>query len=64
MVTLRQTTRFWVEVVICKFDGSIEIGNYRDARLVSAAVGPDFRTAMIRTTISGLEKDEPADERC
>ena len=31
--------------------------------LVSVA-GPDFRTAMIHSTITGLEKDEAADEGC
>jgi hypothetical protein len=31
---------------------------------VSAAAAPDFRTAMIHAAITGLEKDEPADEGC
>jgi hypothetical protein len=30
--------------------------------LVSAATGPDFRATMIHATITGLEKDESADE--
>jgi len=57
----KRESRFWVEVVLWKIDGSIEVGKYRDERLVSAAVGPTFRDAMIHATVSGLEADEPAD---
>jgi len=57
----KRQSRFWVEVVLCKIDGSIEVGKYRDERLVSAAVAPTFRTAMICAAVSG-EEDEPADE--
>jgi hypothetical protein len=32
----RRESRFWVEVVICKIDRRIEVGKYRDERLVSA----------------------------
>lgn len=35
---------------------------YPEEGLVSAAAGTDFRTAMIHATITGLEKDESADE--
>jgi hypothetical protein len=35
---------------------------YREEGLVSAAAGTDSRTAMIHATITGLEKDESADE--
>ena len=52
---------FWVEVVISKISGSIEVRKYRREGLVSAAAGRDFRTALIDTTVSGLEEDEPAD---
>ena len=38
---------FWVAVVICKKEGSIETRKYRGEGLVSAPAGPDFRTAMI-----------------
>ena len=49
--------------LIRKIDGSIETRRYRGHGLVSATAGPDFRTAMIPATITGLEKDEPADEK-
>ncbi len=55
-------SRFWVEVVISKIGGRIEIGKYRDETVVSAATGPDFRAAMIQAAIAGLKEDEPADE--
>jgi hypothetical protein len=35
---------------------------YRGQGLVAVAAGPDFRTAMIHATITGLKEDEPADE--
>ena len=35
---------------------------YPEEELVSAASGTDFRAAMIHATITGLEKDESADE--
>ncbi len=40
----KKDSRFWVEVVISKIDGRIENRKYRGEGLVSAAVGPDFRT--------------------
>ena len=58
----KKESRFWVEVVLCKIGGSIEIGKYRDEKLVWAAVAPAFRDAVIRAAVSGLEEDEPADE--
>jgi hypothetical protein len=54
--------RDWVEVAISKTVGRIETTKYRGAELLCAAVGSDFRTAMIHATITGLEEDEPADE--
>ncbi len=58
----RRESRFWVEVVICKIDGRIEIGKYRDETLVSAAIGADFRASMIQAAIAGLKEDELPDE--
>jgi hypothetical protein len=44
-----------VEVVSRKIDESTETTKHRGEELVSAAAGPDFRTAMIDATITGLE---------
>ncbi len=41
---------------------AVENRKDRGEELVSVAAGPDFRTAMIHATITGLEKDESADE--
>jgi hypothetical protein len=54
-------TLFFVEVVNRKISGSIEVRKYRREGLVSAAASRDFRTALIETTASGLEEDQPAD---
>ena len=62
MRTRREKTRYGVEVVIRQIDASIETKKYRGEGLVSTAAGPDFRTAMIHATITGLEKDEPVNE--
>jgi hypothetical protein len=61
-VHAKKKTRSGVEVVSRKIDGSIETRKCRGEELVSAAATPDFRTAMIHAAITGLEKDEPAEE--
>jgi len=50
--------------LIRKIDGSNANRKYWGEGLVLAAAGPDCQTAMIHATITGLEKDEPADEGC
>jgi hypothetical protein len=60
----KKKTRSGVEVVSRKIGESTETTKYRGEELVSAAAAPDFRTAMIHATITGLDKDEPADEGC
>jgi len=44
-------------------DGGIETFKYRGSEMVCEASGPDFRTAMIQTTVCGLALDEPVDNQ-
>jgi len=48
--------------IFCDWKDAVENRKDRGEELVSVAAGPDFRTAMIHATITGLEKDESADE--
>jgi len=56
-----QETKFWLEVIIQKQEAAIETRKYRGSRLVCSAQGADFRTAMIHTTLAGLQREEPTD---
>jgi hypothetical protein len=44
-------------------DGRIDTFKYRGVELICQASGPDFRTAMIQTTLCGLALDEPVDNQ-
>jgi len=46
--------------IFCAWKDAVENRKDRGEELVSVAAGPDFRTAMIHATVTGLEKDEPA----
>jgi len=49
-------------LVVLHREGKIETFKYRGSELICEAFGPDFRTAMIHTTLGGLAPGEPG--RC
>ena len=49
-------------LVVLHREGKIETFKYRGSELICEACGPDFRTAMIHTTLGGLAPGEPG--RC
>ncbi len=53
-----------ISVAFVRYDSLRSGMLYRGGGLLSAAAGPDFRTAMLHPNVNGWEKDEPADEGC
>jgi hypothetical protein len=55
----REASPYSVRVTVRKDTGTWETRKYRGQELVCAASGPNFKTAMLHTTLAGLESDEP-----
>jgi hypothetical protein len=47
-------------LVVLHPDGRVDTFKYRGSEMICEASGPDFRTAMIHTTVCGLALDEPS----
>ena len=48
-----------VRVVLHRASGRLETFKYKGRKLVACASGRDFDSAMVQTTLVGIEKDEP-----
>ena len=48
-----------VHVVLDRASGRLETFKYKGKKLVASASGRDFDSAMVQTTLVGIEKDEP-----
>ena len=48
-----------VRVVLDRASGRLETFKYKGRKLVACASGRDFDSAMVQTTLVGIEKDEP-----
>ena len=49
---------YFVRVVLHKASGRLETFKYKGEKLVARATGRDFESAMVHTTLVGIEKDE------
>jgi len=59
----RTASPYYVHVTVRKDTGVWGTWKYRGRELVCTASGPDFETAMIHTTLVGLQPDEPETDR-
>jgi len=50
---------YCVRVVVDRASGRLETFKYKGEKLVARATGRDFESAMVHTTLIGIEKDEP-----
>ena len=48
-----------VRVVLDRASGRLETFKYKGKKLIASASGRDFESAMVQTTLVGIEKDEP-----
>ena len=54
----REGGTYRVRVVINRASGRLETFKYKGRKLVACASGLDFESAMVQTTLVGIEKDE------
>ena len=47
-----------MRVVLHRASGRLETFKYKGEKLVARATGRDFESAMVHTTLVGIEKDE------
>ena len=55
----REASAYRVRVTVRKDTGEWTTYKYRGDTLLCMASGPDFKTAMLQTTMVGREADEP-----
>jgi hypothetical protein len=55
----REASPYYVRVTVRQDTGEWATYKYRGDMLICSASGPDFRTAMLQTTMIGREADEP-----
>jgi len=55
----REGGTYRVRVVLNIKSGRLETFKYKGRKLVACASGRDFESAMVHTTLIGIEKDEP-----
>ena len=55
----REGGTYRVRVVINIKSGRLETFKYKGRKVVACASGRDFDSAMVQTTLVGIEKDEP-----
>jgi hypothetical protein len=48
-----------VRVVLNRASGRLETFKYKGKKLIASASGKSFDSAMVHTTLTGIEKDEP-----
>ena len=55
----REGGNYRVRVVLDRASGRLETFKYKGRKLVACASGRDFNSAMVQTTLVGIEQDEP-----
>ncbi len=55
----REGGTYRVRVVLHRASGRLETLKYKGKKLIASASGRDFDSAMVQTTLVGIEKDEP-----
>ena len=55
----REGGTYRVRVVLHRASGRLETFKYKGKKLVACASGRDFESAMVQTTLVGIEQDEP-----
>ena len=55
----REGGTYRVRVVLNRASGRLETFKYKGRKLVACASGRDFDSAMVQTTLVGIERDEP-----
>ena len=53
-----------VRVVLNRASGLLQTFKYKGEKLVAQATGRDFESAMVHTTLVGIQKDEPVKVIC
>jgi hypothetical protein len=59
MYLSREGGTYCVRVVVDRASGRLETFKYKGEKLVAQASGRDFQSAMLHTTLIGIEEDEP-----
>ena len=54
----REGGTYFVRVVLDRASGRLETLKYKGEKLVACASGMNFESAMVHTTLAGIEKDE------
>ena len=55
----REGGTYSVRVVLDRASGRLETFKYKGKKLLAQAIGQDFDSAMVHTTLVGIEQDEP-----
>ena len=55
----REGGTYRVRVALDRASGRLESFKYKGKRLIATASGRDFDSAMVQTTLVGIERDEP-----
>ena len=55
----REGGTYSVRVVLDRASGRLETSKYKGDKLVACASGLNFESAMVQTTLVGIERDEP-----